>query len=109
MPWFPDFVTAAELARRQTRDPGQAVPAGRYLTSLSEGDTRPLEGARGLVEKAGSASVRARRAVSSPMPELPPITTTVARPALVLTGRKQEWSRWSWFPPLDVHRDRLAV
>ena len=40
MPWFPDFVTAAELARRQTRDPGQAVPAGRYLTSLSEGDTR---------------------------------------------------------------------
>jgi hypothetical protein len=51
MPWFPDFVTAAELARRQTRDPGQAVPAGRYLTSLSEGDTRPVEGARGLATK----------------------------------------------------------
>ncbi len=49
MPWFPDFVTAAELARRQTRDPGQAVPAGRYLTAPSEGDTRPLEGARDLV------------------------------------------------------------
>ena len=62
MPWFPDFVTAAELARRQTRDPGQAVPAGRYLTSLSEGDTRPLEGARGLARKTGPDAIRPRPA-----------------------------------------------
>ena len=64
MPWFPDFVTAAELARRQTRDPGQAVPAGRYLTSLSEGDTRPLEGARGLARKTRTGRNPARGLVS---------------------------------------------
>jgi hypothetical protein len=28
MPWFPDFVSAAELARRQTRAAGQADPVG---------------------------------------------------------------------------------
>ena len=26
MPWFPDFVAAAELARRETRAAGQADP-----------------------------------------------------------------------------------
>src|SRR5438552_1287572 len=62
MPWFPDFFTAAELARRQTRDPGQAVPAGRYLTSLGEGDTRSLEGARALARKAGPDAIRPRPA-----------------------------------------------
>jgi hypothetical protein len=74
MPWFPDFVTAAELARRQTRDPGQAVPAGRYLTSLSEGDTRPVEGARGLAtiriasSKTGPDAIRPRPASRASRP-----------------------------------------
>jgi hypothetical protein len=36
MPWFPDFVGAAELARRQRRQAGRADPVGfgirlRYL------------------------------------------------------------------------------
>jgi len=45
MPWFPDFVSAVELSRRQTRDTGQADPVGQYLTALSEGDPRLLEDA----------------------------------------------------------------
>jgi ketosteroid isomerase-like protein len=43
MPWFPDFVSAAELARKETRAEGRADPVGQYLTALSEGDTHPLE------------------------------------------------------------------
>ena len=43
MPWFPDFVSAVELARRQTRDAGQADPVGQYFTALNKGDTRALE------------------------------------------------------------------
>jgi len=43
MPWFPDFVSAAELARRQTRAAGQADPVGQYVTALNQGDTRVLE------------------------------------------------------------------
>jgi limonene-1,2-epoxide hydrolase len=43
MPWFPDFVSAAELARSQTRAAGQADPVGQYFAALSAGDTRPLE------------------------------------------------------------------
>ena len=43
MPWFPDFVSAAELARRQTRAAGQADPVGQYFTALNKGDTRALE------------------------------------------------------------------
>ncbi len=43
MPWFPDFASAAELARRQTRAAGLADPVGQYLTALNEGDTRILE------------------------------------------------------------------
>jgi limonene-1,2-epoxide hydrolase len=43
MPWFPDFVGAAELARRQTRAMGQADPVRQYLTALNEGDTHALE------------------------------------------------------------------
>jgi hypothetical protein len=33
MPWFPDFVSAVELSRSQTRDTGQADPVRRYLTA----------------------------------------------------------------------------
>jgi ketosteroid isomerase-like protein len=43
MPWFPDFVSAVELARRQTRGAGQADPVAQYFTALNEGDTRALE------------------------------------------------------------------
>ena len=43
MPWFPDFVSAVELARRQTRAAGQADPVGQYLTALNHGDAHALE------------------------------------------------------------------
>ncbi len=43
MPWFPDFTSAVELARRQTRSAGQADPVAQYLAALSDGDARELE------------------------------------------------------------------
>jgi ketosteroid isomerase-like protein len=43
MPWFPDFISAVELARKQTRAAGQADPVAQYFTALNEGDTRALE------------------------------------------------------------------
>jgi ketosteroid isomerase-like protein len=43
MPWFPDFVGAAELARRQIRAAGQADPVRQYFDALTEGDTHALE------------------------------------------------------------------
>jgi hypothetical protein len=43
MPWFPDFVGAVELVRRQTRAEGLPDPVGQYLTALHENDTRVLE------------------------------------------------------------------
>jgi len=43
MPWFPDFVGAVELARRQTRAAGHADPVGEYFTALTKGDTHVLE------------------------------------------------------------------
>ncbi len=43
MPWFPDFAGAAELARREKRETGQADPVGQYLTALAHGDPRDLE------------------------------------------------------------------
>jgi SnoaL-like domain len=43
MPWFPDFASAVELARRQTRAAGQADPVTQYFELLNSGDTRPLE------------------------------------------------------------------
>ena len=45
MPWFPDFTSAMELARRQTRAAGQADPVAQYFTALTNGDTRALEAA----------------------------------------------------------------
>jgi hypothetical protein len=32
MPWFPDFINAAELARKQTRAAGQADPVAQYTS-----------------------------------------------------------------------------
>ena len=43
MPWFPDFASAVELARQQTRAAGLADPVGEYFAALNEGDTRALE------------------------------------------------------------------
>ena len=43
MPWFPDFVGAAELARKQARAASQTDPVGQYLTALNEGDAHRLE------------------------------------------------------------------
>jgi hypothetical protein len=43
MPWFPEFYSAVELARVQTRAADQADPVGQYFTALNNGDTRALE------------------------------------------------------------------
>jgi hypothetical protein len=43
MSWLPDFVSAVELARRQTRAAGLADPVGQYFTALNKGDTHVLE------------------------------------------------------------------
>jgi ketosteroid isomerase-like protein len=43
MPWFPDFTSAVELARRQARVAGQADPVAQYFTALNAGDTSALE------------------------------------------------------------------
>ena len=43
MPWFPEFTSAVELARRQTRAAGRADPVAQYFTALNNGDTRALE------------------------------------------------------------------
>ena len=43
MPWFPDFVSAVELARRQTRDAGLADPVAQYFNALSTRDPHALE------------------------------------------------------------------
>src|SRR5580704_19003117 len=43
MPWFPEFTSAVELARRQARTAGQGDPVGQYFTALNKGDTHVLE------------------------------------------------------------------
>jgi ketosteroid isomerase-like protein len=43
MPWFPDFVGAVELARRENRAAGQVDPVAKYLVALDRGDPRGLE------------------------------------------------------------------
>src|SRR5438876_12226454 len=43
MPWFPEFASAAELARQQVRAAGRADPVGQYFTALNRGDTHLLE------------------------------------------------------------------
>jgi hypothetical protein len=40
MPWFPDLVAAAELARRRTRAAAQADPVAQYSNALTGGDTQ---------------------------------------------------------------------
>jgi limonene-1,2-epoxide hydrolase len=43
MPWFPEFGSGVELARRQTRARGQDDPVGQYVAALNNGDTHALE------------------------------------------------------------------
>jgi ketosteroid isomerase-like protein len=43
MPWFPEFASAAELAREEVRADGRADPVGEFLAALREGDPRILE------------------------------------------------------------------
>jgi hypothetical protein len=43
MPWFPEFASAAELARLETRAAGQADPIKQYFTALNEGRADALE------------------------------------------------------------------
>ena len=43
MPWFPEFVSAVELARLQTRAARQADPVGQCVDALNKGDTHLLE------------------------------------------------------------------
>jgi hypothetical protein len=43
MPWFPEFVSAVELARLQDRSAAQADPVAQYLRALETGDPRILE------------------------------------------------------------------
>ena len=43
MPWFPEFISAAELARQQARVEGHADPVAQYLAALDTGDSRGLE------------------------------------------------------------------
>jgi len=43
MPWFPEFTSAVELARRQARDAGRVDPVGQFFTALNSSDSRALE------------------------------------------------------------------
>jgi hypothetical protein len=45
MPWFPDFVSAVELARKHTRAAGLADPVEQYFAALNKGDAHLLEDA----------------------------------------------------------------
>jgi limonene-1,2-epoxide hydrolase len=45
MPWLPDFLNAAELARRQTHAAGHADPVGQYIAALTGGDPHAIEDA----------------------------------------------------------------
>src|SRR5260370_33069901 len=43
MPWFPEFTSAVELARLQTRAAGHSDPVGRYVAALNKKDATDLE------------------------------------------------------------------
>ena len=43
MPWFPEYASAAEMVRRQTRTEGRTDPVRQYFTALNRGDSRALE------------------------------------------------------------------
>jgi hypothetical protein len=43
MPWLPEFTSAAELARLQTRATARADPAAQYLAAINSGEAYDLE------------------------------------------------------------------
>ncbi len=43
MPWFPEFASAAQLAREEVREDGLADPVAEFLAALRQGDPRVLE------------------------------------------------------------------
>jgi hypothetical protein len=43
MPWFPDFASAVEMARRQKRAAAQTDPVTQFFAALNHGDTHLLE------------------------------------------------------------------
>jgi limonene-1,2-epoxide hydrolase len=43
MPWFPDFISAVEQARMETRSAARADPVAQYVRALNEGRTHDLE------------------------------------------------------------------
>src|ERR1700722_256753 len=43
MPWFPEFTSAVELVRLQTREAGRADPVGHYVAALNKQDATDLE------------------------------------------------------------------
>jgi len=43
MSWFPEFASAAQLAREEAREEGQADPVGEFLAALRAADPRILE------------------------------------------------------------------
>ena len=45
MPWFPDFISAMELARMQHRAAGRTDPVAQYISALNDGTSHPLEAA----------------------------------------------------------------
>jgi ketosteroid isomerase-like protein len=43
MPWFPDFASAAELARKAMQSAGRTDPVAQYFTALNQGDVHALQ------------------------------------------------------------------
>ena len=85
MPWFPDFVSAGELARQQTRDRGRADPVGQYFSALNHGDARTLEtawpGQVVVYDPSNYAQnvLQAARATATSTPCLPAMSRHVAQ------------------------------
>jgi hypothetical protein len=64
LPWFPDFVSAVELARMQLRAAGRADPVAQYVQALAAGTSRELEAAwpgRVIVYDPRAGEVRGHR------------------------------------------------
>jgi transposase len=47
VPWFPDFVSAVELARSRARSLGLADPVQQYFNALETGRTHPIPASSG--------------------------------------------------------------
>lgn len=64
MPWFPDFVAATELARRDSQIAGRTDPVTQYLHTLEEGAPRDLETVwpgRIVIEDPRAGTIRGHR------------------------------------------------